>query len=356
MRLPDIWLFLPASLLSLLGLIVTYSIAPNDFFSQLMFVIMGLIFFILINQLDIKVIEVFTPYFYGLAILILILTLLIGKNIRGSTRWLGIGRLQFQTSEIIKPILILALCSGLKKLDPRHFSSLLVAITVTLVPAFLVFIQPDLGSSIIIGITGIFMLLSFRFPLKYYLISSFMFLITAYLVLTNLAPYQSKRMQTYLNPGTDPLGASYNQIQAIITVGSGQLFGKGLGKGSQSHLWFLPEKQTDFFFASLSEEFGFIGSFGVVLLNSVLLGRLLILAILSQDKQDMALFIGVFILLLSQTFIHIGINIGLLPVTGLPLPFLSVGGSSMVVSWVAVALASCWAKQLKARTCLYLKF
>jgi rod shape determining protein RodA len=170
-----------------------------------------------------------------------------------------------------------------------------------------------------------------------------------------LKPYQIARIETFLDFEKDPLGSSYNQIQAIIAAGSGQIFGKGLGKGTQSHLEFLPEKHTDFFFSAFAEEFGFVGSALVLILYFTLSFNLIKLSFQSEDVFLKLIFLGTFFAIFFQTFLHISINVGLLPVTGITLPFMSSGGSSMISLWIILGIASSAARKIKKNYAIYLK-
>ncbi|MGI5827835.1 MAG: FtsW/RodA/SpoVE family cell cycle protein [Patescibacteria group bacterium] len=353
-NLVSLELFLPAFLLSILGLFVVLSIKPDEFNSQLTFTILGILIFACLSIIDFTVLTALFPYLYLIQIVLLLITLLVGSNIRGSQRWINLGGLYLQTSEMMKPILVAGISYLGSQLNLKKYSHFLLSLVLVGVPALLIFIQPDLGSTIIVVSIGLFLVLALAPAKSFVFLSVLAVAITLPVLWSCLKPYQKMRVSTFLNPQADPLGASYNQIQAIIAAGSGGIFGKGLGKGTQSHLQFLPEKHTDFFFASLAEELGFVGSSIVILLFTILCAQLLILVSKCREQRLRLLFLGVFVMIFLQAGIHIGINLGLLPVTGITLPFLSVGGSSITASWFALGLASSAIKDVKPREAIFL--
>jgi len=349
-----VWLFLPGFLLSLLGLFVCYSIMPQEFTSQVIFLLLGIGIFLTFSLINYKLLSAFFPFLYFFQIILLVATLIFGLNIRGSSRWLDLGFLSLQTSELMKPILVGMYSTMSSRLWCRSITDFTKAIGLVAVPSLLMFLQPDLGSTIIIASIGFFLILNLQ-PAKRYLVLILLAALAGMpLVWHFLEPYQKTRVYTFLSPEADPLGASYNQIQAVIAAGSGGFAGKGLGKGTQSHLHFLPEKHTDFFFASLGEEFGFLGSFTVITLFGILAGHLLALAKKAQDKSLRTVFLGAFIMIFLQASIHIGINLGILPVTGITLPFLSVGGSSMLTSWLMLGIASSACNEVRDERAVFL--
>ncbi|NMB57035.1 FtsW/RodA/SpoVE family cell cycle protein [Candidatus Beckwithbacteria bacterium] len=347
LKLPDLAIFIPAFLISVLGMIVIFSISVRDFNGQLMAFIIGIFFFILITQIDIHIFKALSPLAFIFTIIVLLGTLIFAKAVRGSARWIEIGSLHLQTSEFLKPVLILFLAYLSQILTLKNFYHFLLSLGLLLIPSCLVFIQPDLGSTIVILVLGLFMILLMAPKKRFVLAVLLLFLVALPVLWQNLAVYQKTRVLTFLEPEKDPLGSSYNQIQATIAAGSGQFFGKGLGKGTQSHLQFLPEKHTDFFFASLAEELGFVGSFVVLLLFLILNLRFLSLASKTKDLALKGIFIGAFALFLFQPAVHIGINLGVLPVTGITLPFMSVGGSSMLSCWIILGFVSSASKEIK---------
>jgi rod shape determining protein RodA len=255
--------------------------------------------------------------------------MLLGVIIRGSSRWIGVGNFSLQPSEIIKPFVILFF-SGQENI----FISL-----GAIVPFFvLVFLQPDLGSSLILlsGWAGI----NFhkKKTRRFLIIIVLAGLLLLPLVWTLLAPFQKSRITSFFNPGDDPLGSSYQSRQAIITVGSGRLIGRGLGLGSQSRLAFLPERHNDLLFSSFVEAFGFLGGISIVATYFILFWHLFSLAEEVNDRFGQNFIIGVTIMLTCQTLINIGMNIGILPITGLTLPLFSYGGSSYLSTMICLGI------------------
>lgn len=334
-------LTLAASLLLVsLGLLVLFSVAPDEFNRQLGFVGLGLGLFFLLSRTDYRLWQPLYPWLYGLSLGLLLLTSLFGYTARGATRWLALGGWQIQTAEIIKPLLILSLAGWLTRVSawkPRPIASLLIGL---LLPLVLVFKQPDLGSSLIILSAGLGQIFAAGFPLLLMLIAGVGLGVSAPLLWHLLRDYQRLRLLTFLNPQADPLKTGYNAIQAMIAVGSGQLWGRGLGHGTQSHLKFLPERHTDFIFASLTEELGFAGALLVLILFLILLARVLLIARSAPDRFGYLLCIGVFASLFAQVFINLGMNLGLTPVTGITLPFLSSGGSSLLATFISLGLVA----------------
>lgn len=307
------------------GAVVIGSVAPNLLFSQITFYILGLILFFAFAKTDYKIFFSLWKQIYILALGLLVLTLFFGFESNGATRWISILGLKFQFSELFKPFLIIAIFSYLSE-KGNFFKAAILA----LIPMFLIFKQPDLGTALIYstgfasvfflsGINLIFVLLgagagALLFPIFWHF----------------LADYQKHRFLSFLNPQSDPLGTSYNAIQATIAVGSGMFFGWGLGRGTQSQLLFLPEHHTDFIFASLAEELGFFGAFVLLIVFFVLLWRIF------RIKHVLASSLGV--MLMAQVFINVGMNLGIVPVTGITLPLVSYGGASILATMITLGI------------------
>lgn len=334
------WVILIALLLiGLVGLSVLLSISVSLFWQQLLFLVVGAGIIWFLSGLDAIVLYWFAPYGYILSLVLLAASYL-GDPIRGSSRWIVIGGSQLQPSEIVKPLLILAFARAIVQFSPRSWRNLFLHATIFLVPFLLVFRQPDLGTSIVYGVSYLSMLVAGGFPLILFVIGGVVGVGGFPLFWNALAGYQKARIDTFLNPGIDPRGAGYNAIQAMIAVGSGQLFGRGLGRGTQSHLRFLPEYHTDFIFATLVEELGFVGGAVLLILFIVLLWRLLRPHIRGSIGNPFVFFytIGLFGTLLTQVVINTGMNMGIIPVTGITLPFVSYGGSSIISLCIAFGL------------------
>ena len=336
----DVLSFAASLLLVLLGLLVLFSVAPDELIRQIGFTLLGLVLFFLLSRTDYRLWQPLYPWLYGLSLGLLLLTWFFGHTSRGATRWLALGSWQIQTAEIIKPLLILALAGWLTRVSAWKLPPIFSLLIGLLVPLILVFKQPDLGSSLIILSAGLGQLFAAGFPVFLMLITSIGLGISAPLLWHLLRDYQRLRLLTFLNPQADPLKSGYNAIQAMIAVGSGQLWGRGLGHGTQSHLKFLPERHTDFIFAALTEELGFAGALLVLILFLILLTKILLIARSAPDRFGYLVCIGVFASLFTQVFINLGMNLGLMPVTGITLPFLSSGGSSLLATFISLGLVA----------------
>lgn len=326
------------SLISI-GVLVIYSSSPELAFQQTAYTIFGMMCFLFISQFDLHSIKKLINPLYIFTIFLLIVVLILGIETRGSVRWIPLGFFNIQPSEFAKPILILLLASFWSthiSSWTNIFKSLLLASPALL----LVFVQPDLGSTLTLAAIWGGILLTSRISIKKILI---LVLIAVFIIPTSwlfLKDYQKQRIVGFLTPGSDPLGRGYNLIQSTIAVGSGQIFGRGLGRGTQSRLQFLPEFRTDFIFASIAEELGFIGCGIILALYMYLLVFCLRLSSNIDDSFSLLVTTGVFSMLLFQIFVNIGMNIGVVPITGITLPLISYGGSSLIVTLICLGLVS----------------
>lgn len=295
------------------------SIAPGSTIKQIFAWLIGISLFVLGRQINVKQINASKWLIFIVACLFLLSPILLNNITRGSRRWINIASMTIQPSEIVKPWLMLVLANS--QFPLLH-----------LIPVIIVLIQPDLGSAISI----LFLMLPIIFydkkVFKITLIIGLIFLTVSPIAYkTLLHDYQRERIINFLNPNADPLGNGYNVIQSKIAVGSGGFFGKGYKKGTQGQLLFLPEKHTDFMFAATAEELGSIGIILILATYFLLIRTLLKKAFATTNNRPLFLFtLGITFQLWMQAFINIGMNLGVLPVTGIPLPFLSVGGSSIM--------------------------
>ncbi len=341
------WSILLSSLLLVsIGVLVIYSTSKDSAIQQFIFTLAGFFFFLVLSQMDLFFLRRLINPLYIITILLLISVLVLGYETRGSSRWIPLGIFNFQPSEFSKPVLIMALAAFWAKSIPNWtniFKSLIIVSPFIL----LIFKQPDLGSALTLAGIWIGMLFASRISVK----KALVLLLIAFLVIPAswifLQDYQKQRITGFLNPQVDPLGQGYNLIQSTITVGSGQVKGMGLGRGTQSRLQFLPEHRTDFIFAAIAEEMGFIGSVLILSIYLYLLMSCLRIANQASDKFNYLLIIGVFSMLIFQTFVNIGMNVGILPITGITLPLISYGGSSLIVTLVCLGLVSAVAKNRK---------
>jgi len=342
--LPDSWLLLFYLLAGSLSLVVLTSISPERVGQQALMFVVGLGFFIYLGSQESSVYKTFAPIGYLISVLILLATMILGDPVRGSTRWIPLGSFQLQAGEFAKPLLVLAFAYFIKVMPPKRLKNILINTLLFAVPTFLIFKQPDLGTALVIS--SIWVIQMYLGGISYYLIGAVgaFGIIFAEFLPKFLHDYQLKRIETFIDPFRDPLGAGYNVIQSIIAVGSGGFLGKGLGHGTQSHLRFLPERHTDFIFASLAEELGMIGSFLVIFCLGGLLYRLLHLSTHTPSTSSRLIYSGIFAYLFFQTFVNIGMNIGIAPVTGVTLPLISYGGSSVLATAITLGIASSCSK------------
>ena len=345
--LMDKWITACALILSLWGIFCIYSaaggIAGNGFdyaVRQSMWFLASIVFmFIVIIVGHNKMLEG-AYYLFGLSLLLLLLTLLAPK-VKGAQSWLGFGGVRFQPSEFAKVAIILTMSKFFSRYPPLDFKTFMMGMGVIMLPIGLVLLQPDAGSAIVFMAISFGMLLAAGTPLKYLgSIAGLGLSAIPFVYFFLLKEYQRNRILVFVDPMRDPLGAGYNVIQSRIAVGSGGFSGKGFMMGTQSKLKFLPEPHTDFIFSVFSEEFGFIGVMILIALFTVLLSRVIWAGIRSKERRCKILTAGVASWLWFQMFESIGMSIGIMPVTGLPLPFLSYGGSSLLSTFIALGLVA----------------
>ena len=329
----------------LLGLIITlffvglaalYSISNGDFNSwplkHSQRFILGLIIFFIVILFDLRIIFGYAYVIFFLSIISLIIIPFFGIESNGATRWINIAGISLQPSEFVKYTLILALAKYFHSInnDSSFIKTLIVPLIITIVPVLLVITQPDLGTALIILLGGMSLFWISGLNYKYFIVGVFSILCSLPVLWQYLKDYQKDRVLTFFNPERDPLGNGYHIMQSKIALGSGGIFGKGYMEGTQSHLNFLPEMQTDFIFTMLGEEFGFIGTLILLLIYAALIMISIRLALKSRSLFSKYLSLGVCNVFFIYVFVNIGMVTGLLPVVGVPLPFISYGGSSML--------------------------
>lgn len=341
--LPDFRLTIPAILLITLSVLVLYTSDITLAISQGIFAIIGLLIFYFLSLIDFESYNDYIWLFYFGVIVLMVITYIIGFETRGSVRWIPLGVFQIQPSEFAKPVLILLL-SKFWNSRPTNWLNISKSMLLVAPFIFLVFKQPDLGTALIIGVIWIFCLLGANVSFKKLSILTVFFLPLIPLGNFILKDYQKQRFLSFLSPANDPLGAGYNVIQSTIAVGSGGLWGRGLGRGTQSRLQFLPEYRTDFVFASIAEEMGFLASLIILILYGLILTRVLQIAAKSESRFYGVLSMGVLGMLFFQMTVNIGMNVGIMPVTGITLPLLSYGGSSMIVTLVSLSFIAAAAR------------
>ena len=299
------------------------------------------IFMLLISLLNIKFWFSISYVAYFLIVGMLVWTINFGVTASGSQRWIDLYFINVQPSELMKIFIILCLAKyfhrkGLEKVN--SFYAVIISLIIIFLPMSLVIIQPDLGTSLLISVSGILVLWFAGLNQKYFFYSFLITILSLPFIISFLKPYQKLRVLTFLDPDRDPLGAGYQIIQSKIAVGSGGLFGKGFLKGTQSYLEFLPEKHTDFIFTLFSEEFGFLGSIFLLLLYAVIIYRIIRIGSVSRSY-----FAKLFCYSFGTSiFVYIVINmsmvLGMLPIVGSPLPIMSYGGSSMLATMIGLGI------------------
>ena len=305
----------------------------SHFFKLIVFTIMMLIF----SFINIKFWFSIGYFSYLIGIGLLVWTFMFGITSSGSQRWINLYFINLQPSELMKIFIILCLAKYFHRMRLEQVNSIytiLTSLIIIMLPMGLVIVQPDLGTSLLIAISGIAVLWFAGINHKYFIYTLLGFVISLPFIIAFLKPYQKLRVLTFLNPDRDPLGAGYQIIQSKIAVGSGGIFGKGFLKGTQSYLEFLPEKHTDFIFTLFSEEFGFVGSFILLLIYAIIIYR-----IISIGASSRSYFGKIFCYSFAAAiFVYIAINmsmvLGLLPIVGSPLPIMSYGGSSMLATMI----------------------
>ncbi len=339
----DGWLLLGIFLLILTSSLIIFSASNGSeavLKSHLMRVGLALILLFIFAQIPPNLMRVYTPWVFAVGILMLISVLLFGEVGKGAKRWLDLGFIHIQPSEIMKlalPITIAWLFTHNTLPPPKK--KIFVGILIVLFTASLIVVQPDLGTSILIAMSGLFII--FFAGLSWKLILVALTLVTASLpILWNfyMHSYQKQRVLTFLNPESDPLGSGYHIIQSKIAIGSGGFDGKGYMGSTQAHLEFLPESTTDFIFSVLAEEFGLVGVFLLLSTYLFIIARGLYIASQAQDNFSRLVAASLTMTLFIYVFINIGMVSGLLPVVGLPLPLISYGGSSLVTLMISFGI------------------
>lgn len=346
-RLAD-WVAVAAMvLLTGIGLIAVWSFAPpvaGFFTRQLLWVATGLAGFLIFSLIDYRIFRnhgLFLVGLYASVMLLLMALLFFAPATRGVKAWFQVGGAGIQPVELMKLVLILVLAKYFSRrhIEIARLRHLVISGLYVGAAVFLVLLQPDLGSALILVVAWLavafFAGIQWRHLLTFFVLAAVLAGISwAWL----LAPYQKERITGFLDPYRDPQGAGYNTIQAMVAAGSGRLWGRGIGYGTQSHLNFLPEPETDFVFAALAEETGFIGSAVLLGLFAVLGWRIVATGMKAHDNFSKLFVLGFASFLFSQAFLHIAINLGLLPVTGIGLPLISYGGSSLITTLAGLGI------------------
>lgn len=332
----DVPLLFALSVILAFGMLVLYSAvdgSPDELRRQGTFIAMGFVVMLTMAQIDVRLLRKLSPWMFLGGTTLLVLVLLIGDVAKGAQRWLDLpGLPRFQPSEIMKTVVPITVATWLAgRVLPPRFHHVLVALMILGIPAVLTQQQPDLGTSILIATSGIFVILLSGISWKFVSAAAIAALSAIPpMWLFVLEEYQKKRVLTLINPQSDPLGAGWNIIQSQTAIGSGGVYGKGWLNGVQSRLDFLPEGQTDFILAVLAEEFGLTGVLFLLVLYIVVIGRGLYIAAMAQDMFDRLLAGALSLTFFVYVFVNIGMVSGILPVVGVPLPLVSLGGTSII--------------------------
>ena len=279
--------------------------------------------------------------FYLIILAMLVIVFYFGVTASGSQRWINLYFINIQPSELMKIAIIICLARyyhHMQSADVQNFKNILQPLALLIIPCIFVVAQPDLGTAILIAISGIFVMWIAGLNIKYFVYTGIMFLVSAPFIISLLKPYQKLRILTFFNPERDPLGAGYQIIQSKIAIGSGGFFGKGFLKGTQSYLEFLPEKHTDFIFTIYAEEFGFIGCLFLLLIYILLIYRIVRIGFLSRSFFAKLYCFGFSAAIFAYIFVNMSMVLGIVPIVGSPLPILSYGGSSMMTIMTGFAI------------------
>ncbi len=327
------------------GLLTMNSFSGENYFfeKQLIWASISVAVFFIFSFFDFRFLKrtgvLVSLFAVGIGLLVLLFAL--GSIAGGAQSWFKFGGFSFQPSDPVKLLVILVLAKYFSKrhIEIRNIRHIVVSGLYAAVPALIVFFQPDFGSAVIIFLIWFGMIMVSGVSKKHlFLVLMTGIMAVSFLWFFGFTDKQKQRVVTFLNPLTDVRGAGYNAFQSTIAVGSGQIFGKGVGYGTQSRLEFLPEYETDFIFAAFAEEWGFVGVILLILLFGIVIWRILQTALLGETNFETLFGLGLAILFMSHFIIHIGMNMGLLPVTGLPMPFLSYGGSHLLTEFAGLGI------------------
>jgi rod shape determining protein RodA len=331
-------------LIAVFGLFVQFSASGqtlDSIYGQAIKIILALICFLFFSKVNVSQIKVVSLGLFIATIALLLMVSVVGVTINGSTRWIDLLLFRFQPSEIVKLSLPMMLAWYI---DYREFkltpADLTIIVLLIILPFYLIYEQPDLGTALLVVFSGAVVIFFIGIRWRYIFFWFFVTFSSIPFIWNILEPYQKSRILVFLNPSSDPLGAGYNILQSQIAIGSGGLFGKGWLNGSQVQLEFLPEQSTDFIFAVIGEEFGLVGITLLLVMYLVLIGRCFLVSHSASGTYSRMLSASIAMILFFAVFINIGMVIGILPVVGVPLPFISQGGTSMITMMIALGIVS----------------
>lgn len=351
----DWWLITPVLILVTVSLATLSSIDIVYFRTQLISLVLAVFAFLFFSRINLDLLRQLKVPIYIVSLILLIVLFIVGIETRGAVRWVDIFGVSLQFSEILKPFLAVSFAAFLAESSLSKNKQFFLSVALLLPIFLLVTMQPDLGSGLIYAFSGIFVLLVAGFSYYLFGIALIPLLISLPFIWTILHDYQKERILTFVNPTSDPLGTSYNSIQAIIAVGSGVFWGKGWFQSTQSTLRFLPERHTDFIFATIAEGLGFVGAIIILFVFSFLCYRIYLVFRNSEDQFGKIFASSCFAFFLIQGFINIGMNIGLLPIVGVTLPFVSYGGNSLISNAIFLGILTAIINTQRTKNVLEIK-
>ena len=332
-------------LISSIGIALLYSIAGGSWepwaSNQIIRISIGLLVLILVSFVHVRVWYRYANYFYLFSIFLILITLFFGKEVSGATRWINLYFFSFQPAELVKIFILLALAKYFHsiKLQSHDIKQrIFFPLLILLIPVFFVFKQPDLGTALIIFFSGVIVLFLSGVNIKTFVLSGIGGLISLPILWTFLKDYQKSRIINFLDQQSNTLGANYHITQSKIALGSGGFFGKGFLEGSQSHLNFIPEMETDFIFSVLGEEFGFLGVMILFFLYFLLIAWAFKVSFESKNYFSKIFGISFVASFFIVIFVNIGMVTGIIPVVGVPLPFCSYGGSAILSNFIGFGI------------------
>lgn len=335
----DPFLLLPVCGFAGISIFIIASTDPTLLWSQVTFFLLGFFFLLIFSSINYQIWGRSSFMIYILSIFLLIIIFFM-PAIRGAHRWINFHYFIIQPSEVLKPFFILTFSFFINKQTRIGFSPIVSRFFLLFPLLVLIFRQPDLGNVLVYLAIYLALEIINGLKLKYLLIIALFFIILMPVSWQLMADYQKQRLISFVNPYLDPVGAGYNAIQSMISIGSGGILGLGLGRGTQSRLLFLPEYQTDFIFSSIVESLGFIGGLLVIFLYLILLIKIIQVAFHSANRIGKIVAIGFFSQIFIQMFINIGMNLGILPITGITLPLISSGGSSIIGTCIGLGIVA----------------
>lgn len=341
-------LLIVAIILCIVGLVALFSATQeaehDEFNKQCIWLIISLVVMAIVIMIDYEILIKFSPFLYGLFVVLLI-AVLFTPSINGATSWFSIGSFLFQPGEFAKVFVVLFLAFAISKIQSRgkkeinRPTRLLIVLAILAVPVLLIIKQPDYGTAAAFIVAAVLMTITAGIDKKYIIITSILVVISIPIIYNFILPdHAKKRIDIFLNPESDPRGSGYNIIQSKLAIGAGGLTGMGLLKGNQTQLGFLYPKTTDFIFAVIGEEMGFIVAGAVIILYVLLVTKCLYIAKTAKDEIGSLIASGITGIFLFHMIENIGMVMGLLPITGVPLPFISYGGSSLITNFICIGI------------------